>query len=246
MCTGDPCGISLCFVLCRKPVTEDDCLPIWQGRWYGSARTAKRVKKGRRKSYVTCSCIFYQHLKQMDLELADDYSASWNASFHDQARPEGSRGKLGHRNQAVRDQEIQRAEGEVSQFGALATALASTIGTGNIIGVGTAIASWRPWCSAVVLADWCIWNRNKILQSHLIAVKVQSKDSRWTDAGWCHVCVWRRGLQYEMAGTDLRFFCIICIFWNRLRYTGQCNRNGMQVQNLGIPSVDRRWSRCIL
>ena len=33
------------------------------------------------------------------------------------------------------------AEGEVSQFGALATALASTIGTGNIIGVGTAIAN---------------------------------------------------------------------------------------------------------
>lgn len=32
------------------------------------------------------------------------------------------------------------AEGEVSQFGALTTALASTIGTGNIIGVGTAIA----------------------------------------------------------------------------------------------------------
>ena len=32
------------------------------------------------------------------------------------------------------------ADGEVSQFGALATALASTIGTGNIIGVGTAVA----------------------------------------------------------------------------------------------------------
>ena len=31
------------------------------------------------------------------------------------------------------------ADGEVSQFGALATALASTIGTGNIIGVGTLI-----------------------------------------------------------------------------------------------------------
>lgn len=30
--------------------------------------------------------------------------------------------------------------GDVSQFGALATALAATIGTGNIIGVGTAIA----------------------------------------------------------------------------------------------------------
>ena len=36
------------------------------------------------------------------------------------------------------------AEGEVSQFGALSTALASTIGTGNIIGVGTAIALGGP------------------------------------------------------------------------------------------------------
>ena len=42
------------------------------------------------------------------------------------------------------------ADGEVSQFGALATALASTIGTGNIIGVGTAVALGGPgavlWC----------------------------------------------------------------------------------------------------
>ena len=42
------------------------------------------------------------------------------------------------------------AEGEVSQFGALTTALAATIGTGNIIGVGTAIALGGPgavlWC----------------------------------------------------------------------------------------------------
>lgn len=42
------------------------------------------------------------------------------------------------------------AEGEVSNFGALTTALAATIGTGNIIGVGTAIAIGGPgavlWC----------------------------------------------------------------------------------------------------
>ncbi len=42
------------------------------------------------------------------------------------------------------------AEGEVSQFGALTTALAATIGTGNIVGVGTAIAIGGPgavlWC----------------------------------------------------------------------------------------------------
>lgn len=43
-----------------------------------------------------------------------------------------------------------QAEGDVSQFGALATALAATIGTGNIIGVATAVALGGPgavlWC----------------------------------------------------------------------------------------------------
>jgi len=42
------------------------------------------------------------------------------------------------------------APGEVSQFGALATALAATIGTGNIVGVATAVALGGPgavlWC----------------------------------------------------------------------------------------------------
>ncbi len=42
------------------------------------------------------------------------------------------------------------ASGDVSQFGALATALAATIGTGNIIGVATAVAMGGPgavfWC----------------------------------------------------------------------------------------------------
>ena len=36
------------------------------------------------------------------------------------------------------------ADGDVSQFGALTAALSSTIGTGNIIGVGTAITMGGP------------------------------------------------------------------------------------------------------
>ena len=36
------------------------------------------------------------------------------------------------------------AEGDISQFGALTTALAATIGTGNIVGVATAILSGGP------------------------------------------------------------------------------------------------------
>lgn len=47
-------------------------------------------------------------------------------------------------------QKDKGSEGDVSQFGALATALAATIGTGNIIGVATAIALGGPgavlWC----------------------------------------------------------------------------------------------------
>ncbi len=43
-----------------------------------------------------------------------------------------------------------KASGDVSQFGALATSLAATIGTGNIIGVATAVALGGPgavfWC----------------------------------------------------------------------------------------------------
>jgi len=44
----------------------------------------------------------------------------------------------------------KEATGDVSQFGALATALAATIGTGNIVGVATAVAMGGPgavfWC----------------------------------------------------------------------------------------------------
>ena len=70
-------------------------------------------------------------------------------------------------------------EGDISQFGALTTALASTIGTGNIIGVGTAIALGGP--GAVF---WCwltgVFGIATKYAESLIAVKyrVKSKDGR--------------------------------------------------------------------
>lgn len=70
-------------------------------------------------------------------------------------------------------------EGDISQFGALTTALASTIGTGNIIGVGTAIALGGP--GAVF---WCwltgVFGIATKYSEALIAVKyrVKSKDGR--------------------------------------------------------------------
>lgn len=71
------------------------------------------------------------------------------------------------------------AEGEVSQFGALTTALAATIGTGNIIGVGTAIAIGGP---GAVLWCWLIgvFGIATKYSESLIAVKyrVKTEDGR--------------------------------------------------------------------
>ena len=67
-----------------------------------------------------------------------------------------------------------KAEGDVSQFGALATALAATIGTGNIVGVATAVALGGP--GAVL---WCwltgIFGMSTKYAEGLLAVKYRVK-----------------------------------------------------------------------
>ena len=73
----------------------------------------------------------------------------------------------------------KEAQGDVSQFGALATALAATIGTGNIVGVATAVALGGP--GAVL---WCwltgIFGMATKYAEALLAVKyrVHAKDGR--------------------------------------------------------------------
>ncbi len=66
------------------------------------------------------------------------------------------------------------ATGDVSQFGALATALAATIGTGNIVGVATAVALGGP--GAVL---WCwltgIFGMSTKYAEGLLAVKYRVK-----------------------------------------------------------------------
>jgi len=68
------------------------------------------------------------------------------------------------------------ADGDVSQFGALATALAATIGTGNIVGVATAVALGGP--GAVL---WCwltgIFGMATKYAEGLLAVKFRVKSS---------------------------------------------------------------------
>lgn len=102
------------------------------------------------------------------------------------------------------------AEGEVSQFATLTTALASTIGTGNIIGVGTAIALGGP--GAVL---WCwltgiLGIATKYAEA-LIAVKyrVKTKDGRMQGGAMYAL---ERGLHLKWLGIAFALFGTLASF----------------------------------
>ncbi len=102
------------------------------------------------------------------------------------------------------------ADGDVSQFGALATALAATIGTGNIIGVATAVALGGP--GAVL---WC-WLTGLLgistkYAEGLLAVKyrVKAKDGR-TLGGPMYAL--ERGLGWKKLAVLFAFFTAIAAF----------------------------------
>lgn len=90
------------------------------------------------------------------------------------------------------------AEGEVSNFGALTTALAATIGTGNIVGVGTAIALGGP--GAVL---WCwlsgVFGIATKYAESLIAVKYRVKKADGRMQGGAMYAL-QRGLKWKKLG----------------------------------------------
>lgn len=90
--------------------------------------------------------------------MANDYFAAWYTYLYDSQDRIYPAFYHYKRNQTVCGKDPD-AEGEVSQFGALTTALAATIGTGNIVGVGTAIALGGPgavlWCWLNSESDRC-------------------------------------------------------------------------------------------
>nr|MCU0255087.1 alanine:cation symporter family protein [Acidobacteriota bacterium] len=74
------------------------------------------------------------------------------------------------------------AEGDVSQFGALTTALAATIGTGNIVGVATAVSLGGP---GAVLWMWLtgVFGIATKYSEALLSVKYRIKDEHGMMAG---------------------------------------------------------------
>ncbi|MDR1390563.1 MAG: sodium:alanine symporter family protein [Treponema sp.] len=102
------------------------------------------------------------------------------------------------------------SEGEVSQFGALTTALASTIGTGNIIGVGTAIALGGP---GAVLWMWLtgIFGIATKYAETWISVKYRVKDERGEMLGGAMYAL-ERGLKMKWLAVIFAAFAALAAF----------------------------------
>lgn len=95
------------------------------------------------------------------------------------------------------------AEGDVSQFGALATSLAATIGTGNIIGVATAVA-----CGGPGAVFWCwltgVLGISTKFAEGLLAIKYRVKNADGEMQGGPMYAL-ERGLKMKWLGV---LFCI--------------------------------------
>lgn len=98
----------------------------------------------------------------------------------------------------------------MSQFGALATALAATIGTGNIIGVATAVALGGP--GAVF---WCwltgVFGISTKYSEALLAIKYRVKSEKGTMQGGPMYTL-ERGLGWRWMGILFALFTAIAAF----------------------------------
>jgi AGCS family alanine or glycine:cation symporter len=100
--------------------------------------------------------------------------------------------------------------GDVSQFGALTTALASTIGTGNIVGVGTAIALGGPGALLWMWLTGVFGIATKYSES-LIAVKYRVKDDKGMIIGGAMFAL-ERGLKMKWLGGVFAFLTAVAAF----------------------------------
>lgn len=123
------------------------------------------------------------------------------------------------------------SEGDVSQFGALATSLAATIGTGNIIGVATAVAFGGP--GAVL---WCwitgVLGISTKYAEGLLAIKYRVKTENGQMLGGPMYAL-ERGLKMKWLGILFCMFTAIAAFG--IGNTVQANSISMLVnETLGI------------
>ncbi len=100
------------------------------------------------------------------------------------------------------------APGDVSQFGALTTALASTVGTANIIGVGTAIALGGPGAVLWIWFTGLFGMATKYAET-VIALKYRVKSEDGTMLGGAMYAL-ERGLKLKWLGIVFAFLAALC------------------------------------
>ncbi len=101
-------------------------------------------------------------------------------------------------------------EGDISHFGSLSTALAATIGTGNIVGVASAIALGGP---GAVLWMWLtgVFGIATKYSEALLSVKYREKTDRGTMLGG-PMYVLEKGLNMKWLGILFAIFTVIASF----------------------------------
>ena len=133
-----------------------------------------------------------------------------------------------------RDRRVRRAQDHqsISQFQSFCTALAATLGTGNITGVATAIVTGGPgavfwmWVSAflgmmTIYAEMCSGSN------------IVTKPRRCM--GWGCDGLYGAGTGGEVACSSFFYILSLRLFWNGKYDTGQCNRKRAEsyIENFG-------------
>ena len=126
----------------------------------------------------------------------------------------------------------------ISQFQALSTALAATIGTGNIVGVATAIVSGGPgavfwmWLSA-------FFGMMTSYAENTLGIKYRYKNSKGDWLGGAMVYM-EKGIKWKWLGKGLAvifsFFCIFASFGIGNIAQGNSIANGLK-NSFGVPTL---------
>lgn len=148
-----------------------------------------------------------------------------------------------------------RGEGDVSPFSALTTALAATIGTGNIVGVATAMVSGGPGALVWMWISAAFGLTSKFSEC-MLAIKYREVNEKGEMSGG-PMYTMKKGIKNKKLGAVLAwlfaFFCSGSFVWYWKHDTGQlyigCIKGYLQCANLAVrnnyystcTSYHRRW-----
>lgn len=140
-----------------------------------------------------------------------------------------------------------RGQGDVSPFSALTTALAATIGTGNIVGVATAMVSGGPGALVWMWISAAFGLTSKFSEC-MLAIKYREVNAKGEMSGG-PMYTMKKGLKNKTFGAILAWlfalFCCYRFLWYRKHDTGQlhCQRTSLHIScaDTDFRSCDHRF-----